>query len=76
MKKLFVVSALIFCIFLTACGEPPTLMPFIGELASGDQEFDFEGYKFYFYHENLPSAIPELIVFTYDKNTPSWNSLG
>lgn len=75
MKKLFVVSALIFCIFLTACGEPPTLMPFIGELTSGDQGFDFEGYKFYFYHENNPAANPDLLIFTYDKQTPQGEAL-
>ena len=75
MKRILIISALVFCIFITACGTQQTLMPFIAKLSSG--EYDFDGYKFYFYHENNPVINPDMYIFTYDnkwiKNTEVWD---
>jgi len=73
MKRILIISALVFCIFITACGTQQTLMPFIAKLSSG--EYDFDGYKFYFYHENNPVINPDMYIFTYDKNTQQGEAL-
>lgn len=66
-------TKIIACIFavlflLVSCsGEAPELMEFLGVMTEG--EYDFEGYKYYFYHENNPAAVEELLIYTYDRNT-------
>ena len=71
-KHLGCLLAVLF-VLVSCSGQAPELMEFLSTETSGD--YDFEGYKYYFYHENIPGAVEELIIYTYDKNTVQGEAL-